>query len=792
MRMFRRPVSPAFAAGVSLIVVLLGIASSAEGAKVVLRNGVQREGRLGKIAGLAENPLAPAPAVGGVDLKLIVLVDDDLRRTFFSTYLVQSVAETEPAALERIKINQPVARTGPRVAGVGPIVYISPWDEWGRRYIRMVTARGQENVIQGITEITPVWTKVEGLVAEKSYVWDMRIATTSIPRETLTAILKKQLDEKNPDHRLRVVRLYLQAERYEDASRELEDVLKSFPELAALRAQAQSLRQLSANRLIEEIELRRSAGQHRLAHAMLSKFPEAGVAGETLLKVRGMLDKYGETQAQGERVHRLMEEHLADIKDEALRARIAPIRDEIVAELNINTLDRMADYLRLADDDKLDAGQKLALAISGWLLGSSSGTENVAVALSLGQVRDLVRKYLGEPHPGLRQAMLAQFAGQEGYAPRYLAKLVAHMRPPRETPAQSDQVPGFYALAAPGPAGEADIPYYVQLPPEYDPYRRYPAVVTLHASGTTPQQQIEWWAGSHEESLGMRRGQATRRGYIVIAPKWTQTHQSKYEYSAREHAAVLYSLRDACRRFSIDTDRVFLSGHSMGADAAWDIALAHPDLWAGALPVVPGDDEKKYVSRYWENARHVSFYFVGGELDGNKVANNARDLDRYLTGNGFDTMVVEYLGRGHEHFQDEIQHMFEWMDLHRREFAQRKFACSSMREWDNFYWWLEVDQYPSRSMVAPVNWPPVSGVRPIVTEATVNEGNRITVRTGAAQTTLWLLPEIVNFESRLSILYNGAPMSASPEPKSEVLLEDVRTRADRLHPFWGKIELGRK
>ena len=48
---------------------------------------------------------------------------------------------------------------------------------------------------------------------------------------------------------------------------------------------------------------------------------------------------------------------------------------------------------------------------------------------------------------------------------------------------------------------------------------------------------------------------------------------------------MLNSLRDACRRFSVDSDRVFISGHSMGGDAAWDLGTAHPDLWAGMIPI---------------------------------------------------------------------------------------------------------------------------------------------------------------------------------------------------------------
>ena len=59
-------------------------------------------------------------------------------------------------------------------------------------------------------------------------------------------------------------------------------------------------------------------------------------------------------------------------------------------------------------------------------------------------------------------------------------------------------------------------------------------------------------------------GQAGRNGYIVIAPAWGREQQSEYGYTLAEHLAVLHTLRDACRHFSIDTDRVYLSGHSMG------------------------------------------------------------------------------------------------------------------------------------------------------------------------------------------------------------------------------------
>ena len=94
----------------------------------------------------------------------------------------------------------------------------------------------------------------------------------------------------------------------------------------------------------------------------------------------------------------------------------------------------------------------------------------------------------------------------------------------------------------------------------------------------TPAHQIEWWTGS-ADAKGVRTGQAGRHGYIVIAPAWTLEHQSAYRYSAREHAAVLDCLRDACRRFAIDSDRVFLSISSAATrlgTSAWPIPTCGP------------------------------------------------------------------------------------------------------------------------------------------------------------------------------------------------------------------------
>ncbi|HTN74769.1 MAG TPA: peptidase, partial [Pirellulaceae bacterium] len=635
--------------------------------------------------------------------------------------------------------------------------------------------------------VTPTYTELRGLAGQQAYVWTTRVATSSIPREVLSKVLRRQVGD-DIDGRQRIVALFIQAERYNDARLEVDDMVKQFPDLAALKKQMQALQQASANRLVKELELRREAGQHALALSMATDFPLDGVAAETGIKLHEIVQQYKELQQQGEQVLSLIDQHIEALPDDKQKDELVVIREEIAEDLSIHNLPRFADYLRLADDDDLKPDQKLSLAITGWFLGSNNAAENISVAISLHEVRNLIRDYLRSKLDADRAEILSKLDALEGSSPTYLAKLLAHMKPAIETEHEEGNPPGGFEIKVPGLSGEPDVTYFVQLPPEYNPYRRYPAIVTLNGALTTPVQQINWWAGDYDEKRQMRLGQASRRGCIVIAPVWTKTHQAKYEYTAREHAAVLFSLRDALSRFSIDTDRVFLSGHSMGGDAAWDISLAHPDLWAGVIPI--GATVDRYTNFYWPNGKLVPLYYVAGEMDGDRFSKCAIVLDKYLTRTGYDAVVVQFQGRGHEHFHDEIQNMFSWMNLHKRAPLVTDFKCVAMRPWDNYYWWVEVENLPSKFITLPAAWPP-SGGNKAETEASIKSPTSLFVNSTASRATIYLTPEMVDFEKRFNIKFNKKDYPQNLQPSSSVMLEDARTRGDRQHPFWQKVLVGK-
>ena len=188
----------------------------------------------------------------------------------------------------------------------------------------------------------------------------MRVATSSIPRTTLQKIIAHHLDMNDPDVRLSLVRLYMQAERYGVAEDELREAIQKFPDLAALKQQLKELRQLRSRQLLDEIKLRKESGQHQLVAVLLQQFPDEDVAGEILLEVSELTEAYAAQAAKGRRVIDAIQTQVKTLGPRAPRETFDPFLQELSAELNDHSLPRMADYLRLLEDAELKDEKKLA------------------------------------------------------------------------------------------------------------------------------------------------------------------------------------------------------------------------------------------------------------------------------------------------------------------------------------------------------------------------------------------------------------------------------------------------
>lgn len=119
---------------------------------------------------------------------------------------------------------------------------------------------------------------------------------------------------------------------------------------------------------------------------------------------------------------------------------------------------------------------------------------------------------------------------------------------------------------------------YVQyLPKDFDPNEKYPLVFFLHGAGERGE----------DLDVAMRYGfmQHVRESdaeypFIFVAP---QCPDNKYWGCYTE--SLIAFLEEKIEELPIDTDRVYLTGLSMGGTGTWMLAMACPEKFAAIAPI---------------------------------------------------------------------------------------------------------------------------------------------------------------------------------------------------------------
>ncbi|HBE68675.1 MAG TPA: hypothetical protein DDW52_11070 [Planctomycetaceae bacterium] len=738
----------------------------------------------------------------------IFVVDDGLRLIYVNSNrnTVLSQQEFTGAPDEKFVFPNGAVSKGLNAPAISRVLNISDFSKFGRREIDLALASRNISILQQITELTPTYAKLQILdkrTRAGSFAWDQRISPASIPTATLRSILMQLIDKGQSGDWLRVVDFYIQMQRFGEAREVLEEALELFP--LGLKSQRRLLTQIDelyAQQKFDEIRLLWDSGQTNLAASLLQKFPSATLPLETQDKLATEIRSAQGLVLQTKSVVDTIRERFGKLPQDQQQS-VQGVIDELAAEVTLTTVVRFsAFYQQIQAGGNAPDENLVALAIGGWLLGTDATVDNFEVAKSLVRVRDLVREYLVEKVPAKRDQIVAKLRSEEGAQPQYLARILKTMKPPKPLdPQPADQFPGLYATETQSVAS-GSVSYLVQVPPEYDPNHKYPCVLALGGNGDSLDSVIDWWCGRR---LGtFRYGQMTRRGYIVVTPRWMMDDQSTYNYTEGEHDRVLSVYRDAIRRYSIDTDRVFIAGHLDGGTAAWDLAGAHPSLWAGLVAISP--EPSKYIVKYWENLGGpdrgrppFGSYFVFGSLDGTLASSDLFNvLSKYLEAYWFDCMVVEYRGNGRLRFGSELPKIADWMDLAgdvrlRTPGVRNPEAIDvgTMRNGDRFFYWLEAPGVQATSVVNPFM---LSGQRPgkFVAKASRRDNRIVVSRIPSPRNsaTIWLSPDLVDFAEPITVNVSGRKVRFPPEqtrPDIRVMLEDARVRGERQSTYWQRL-----
>jgi len=148
--------------------------------------------------------------------------------------------------------------------------------------------------------------------------------------------------------------------------------------------------------------------------------------------------------------------------------------------------------------------------------------------------------------------------------------------------------PGPHELSVALDTGEARN-VTVRIPKHYDPARAYPLLYALHGTGGDGPGFLQFAERLLEKRVD---------DYIVAAPTgYGQRVIHEEGPPSSEHIAVLTAVRKYAH---VDSDRVYITGYSLGGHTTWTVAVLHADQFAAAIPLA-GSFVLPDVDKLWDD-----------------------------------------------------------------------------------------------------------------------------------------------------------------------------------------------
>lgn len=174
------------------------------------------------------------------------------------------------------------------------------------------------------------------------------------------------------------------------------------------------------------------------------------------------------------------------------------------------------------------------------------------------------------------------------------------------------------------------------LPPMLDKTKPSPLIVALHGYGSDAQDMASTW-----------REAAAKIGAILIAPQAIQPAGRGFSWGVVEQGEflVLRAIEIARKEHNVDPRRIVVTGFSQGGGMTYMLAVRHPELFAGAIPVAGYYEHRVDPIPSQPGGRLPRFVIMCGEKDQPVEVN--REAARRLEAIGVPVQLRVYPNLGH-------------------------------------------------------------------------------------------------------------------------------------------------
>ena len=220
------------------------------------------------------------------------------------------------------------------------------------------------------------------------------------------------------------------------------------------------------------------------------------------------------------------------------------------------------------------------------------------------------------------------------------------------TAVQAEEKPPSTGLLRIEAVGRPRRDCWLYVPTTCDPAKRYPLVVVLHPAGLKGATMVRTW-GEVAERTG---------AFIVAGPECKDTRRRRW--SLNDERDLLATIDKVIALYSIDPQRVLLTGFSQGAIYTYTFGLRNPGTFRAIAPVAGAliAGQNPAAEAILRKARGMGVYIAHGAADQQIPVVRARASRARLEQAGFVVTYHEIPYLGHHLPPDEPARIWDWFE----------------------------------------------------------------------------------------------------------------------------------
>ncbi len=201
--------------------------------------------------------------------------------------------------------------------------------------------------------------------------------------------------------------------------------------------------------------------------------------------------------------------------------------------------------------------------------------------------------------------------------------------------------------------------YLLFLPEDYGKKRqRWPLIMFLHGAGERGSDLNKVKVHGPPKIVENRKDFP----FIVVSPQCPED-----DWWTGKVEVLINLLDDIIARYDVDTERIYLTGLSMGGFGTWSLASEYPERFAAIAPICGGGNRIMAL-----RLRDMPVWVFHGAKDKVVPLEESEEMVNAIRSRGGNVKLTVYPDAGHDSWTETYnnQQLYDWFLEHRR--SQKK------------------------------------------------------------------------------------------------------------------------